>query len=79
MERLGILDWIGLAATLVVAVPIGVFGGLSLLGGDLLLGGFGVGVAVGLVALERVWTPGEVPVDFLQWVVGRLVRGERDD
>jgi hypothetical protein len=79
MDRLGILDWIALAATLAVAVPIGFFGVLSLVAGDLLLGGFGVGVALGLVALELVWTPGDLPKDLLQAAVGRFVRPPRDD
>jgi hypothetical protein len=79
MDSLGILDWIALAATLAVAVPIGVFGVLSLLDGQLLLGGFGVGVALGLIGVELVWTPGDLPAEALQRVVGRLVRRPRDD
>ena len=79
MDSLGILDWIALAATVAVAVPIGFFGVLSLLAGDLLLGGFGVGVALGLVGLELVWAPGDLPTDLVQAAVGRLVRPPRDD
>ena len=79
MDSLGILDWIALAATLAVAVPIGFFGVLSLFSGDLLLGSFGVGVALGLVAIDRLWTPGDLPADLVQAAVGRLVRSPGDD
>lgn len=60
--RLGIMDTIGLAAALVFAIPLGVLGVERLLGGDHLLGGLLLGIAVLMVLLpQRLTTPGDIP------------------
>ena len=45
--RLGILDTIQLAATLIFAAPLGIFGLSRLIEGDTLIGGGAVAVAAG--------------------------------
>lgn len=75
MDSPGIIGLLGLGATLLVALPIGIFGLHLLVGGRTLLGGFGVAVAVGLVVVERVlWTPGDVLPEALTRVVDSVVR-----
>ncbi|MFB6124827.1 MAG: hypothetical protein ABEJ59_02585 [Halanaeroarchaeum sp.] len=74
MVRLGVLEMLALAATLVFAVPIGLFGVQLLLDGRVLPGVTGVAVAVGLVVVEQyVWTPGDVPGDALSALLERLL------
>jgi hypothetical protein len=70
--RLGILETVGLAASLVFAVPVGVAGGGFLLGDRPFLGGVLVVVAVLMVLVpRRVTTPGDVPGAVLSRLVGR--------
>ena len=58
MKPLGIVDVFSLAATLLFAIPIGLFGLTLLLEGRRLLGLTGVAVALGLVLAERyLWSP----------------------
>ena len=58
----GILETIGLAATLVLAIPIALFGAEHLLRGELVAGAAYVGIAVGLVLVEQyLTTPTDVP------------------
>lgn len=60
--RFGILDMVGAAATLVFALPVGVFGLRRALAGDALLGGGLLLVAVLMVVLPHVLTtPGDIP------------------
>ncbi|MFB6110462.1 MAG: hypothetical protein ABEJ60_06270 [Halodesulfurarchaeum sp.] len=73
MGELGIIDLFTLGATLVFAVPIGVFGVLSVGAGKPVLGLFGLAVAAGLVVVERsLWTPEDVPIDLIQSLGRRL-------
>ncbi|MFB6101836.1 MAG: hypothetical protein ABEJ73_04655 [Haloplanus sp.] len=77
--RLGILETFGLAASLVFAIPLGLFGVESLLAGRTTLGSGLVVVAVLMVVLPyRLTTPTDVPAAVAERVVGRAVR-ERDD
>lgn len=72
--RLGILDMVGLAATLVFALPVGVFGLEKLLAGDTVLGGGLVVVAALMVYLpQRLTTPQDIPGAVAERVVGRAV------
>ena len=72
--RLGILGTIQLAATVVFAAPVGIFGLTRLTEGDTLLGGGLVAVAVAMVALPQyLTTPGEIPMKLVERVVGRAV------
>lgn len=70
MDRVGILDLFGLAATLLFAVPIGAFGVQLLLGDQPVFGLLGILVAVGLVLAERyLWSP----EDLMEGPLGRLI------
>ena len=72
--RLGILGTIQLAATVVFAAPVGIFGLTRLTEGDTLLGGGLVAVAVAMVALPQyLTTPGEIPMKIVERVGGRAV------
>ena len=72
--RLGILGTIQLAATVVFAAPVGIFGLTRLTEGDTLLGGGLVAVAVAMVALPQyLTTPGEIPMKIVERVVRRAV------
>jgi hypothetical protein len=74
----GILDTIGLAAALVLAIPIGLFGAEHLVRGELLAGVVYVAIAVGLVAVEQyLTTPTDIPGMIAGKTVGAVV--ETDD
>jgi len=74
MTRLGLLDLLALGATLLFALPIGVFGVQLLLDGRTVVGLVGVAIAVGLVLVEQyLWTPGDVTGDVGSAIVSRLV------
>jgi hypothetical protein len=78
--RLGILGTIQLAATVVFAAPVGIFGLTRLTEGDVLLGGGLLAVAVAMVALPHyLTTPGEIPMKIIEGVVGRAVVTPDDD
>ena len=78
--RLGLLATIQLAATVVFAAPVGIFGLTRLTEGDLLLGGGLVAVAVAMVALPQyLTTPGEIPMKVVEQLVGRAVVTPDDD
>lgn len=73
--RLGILETIGLAATLIFAIPLGFFGVESFLAGRQLLGAGLVVVAVLMVVLpRRLTTPGDLPGAVAGKVVGSAVK-----
>jgi hypothetical protein len=75
----GILDTIGLAATLVFAIPIAVAGADFLRRGDVVAGGGLLGVAVAMVLLKQyVTTPGDLPGEFAAKVAGTVAK-EPDD
>lgn len=69
---LGIMDTIGLAASLIFAIPVGIFALDKLLVGDYLLGGFLLLVAVLMVALPQRLT---MPQDLLGDAAGKVVGG----
>lgn len=72
--RLGLLATIQLAATVVFAAPVGIFGLTRLTEGDLLLGGGLLAVAIAMVALPQyLTTPGEIPLKIVERLVGRAV------
>lgn len=75
MTNLGILDMIGLAGSLVFALPVGVFGLNRLLDGQTILGGGLVVVAVAMVLLpQKLTTPMDVPADIAEAAVGKTVK-----
>lgn len=77
--RLGIFDMLGLAASLIFAIPVGVFGVRTALDGQLLLGGLLIVIAVGMVVLPQyLTTPADLPGTVLERVAG-TVAVEPDD
>ena len=71
----GILDTLGLAAALVLAIPIGLFGVEHLVRGDLVAGALYIGIAVGMVAIEQyLTTPTDVPAMVAEKTVGTVVK-----
>lgn len=80
MAHLGILDTIGLAASLVFALPVFVFGLNRLLDGQTLLGGGLVVVAVAMVWLpQKLTTPMDVPGDFAGAAVGWVAKSPEEN
>jgi len=73
----GILDTFGLAAALVLAIPIGLFGVEHLVRGELVAGVVYLGIAVGLVAVEQyLTTPTDIPGLVASKTVGAVVKTE---
>ncbi|ADJ16086.1 DUF7533 family protein [Halalkalicoccus jeotgali] len=80
MANLGILDMIGLAASLVFALPVGVFGLNRLLDGQTVLGGGLVVVAVAMVLLpQKLTTPMDLPADLAGAAVGTVAKTPEED
>jgi len=78
--RLGILETVGLAATLVFAIPVGLYGVETLVSGNRLLGVGLLIVAVLMVVLpRRLTTPTDLPGAILERVVGRAVKEPEPD
>ena len=76
----GILETIGLAATLVLAIPIALFGAEHLVRGEYVAGVVYVGIAVGLVVVEQyLTTPTDVPGMVAEKTVGKVVKTEESD
>ncbi|MFB6126660.1 MAG: hypothetical protein ABEJ79_05100 [Halolamina sp.] len=76
---IGIFDLVGLAATLMFAVPVGVYGLNRLLSGAPLVGGFFVVVAALMIALpQRLTTPQDLPGKVAELVVGAVVPEEEE-
>ena len=77
--RLGILEMVGLAATLVFAIPVALFGLEHLVGGDTLVGVGLLVVAVLMVVLpRRLTTPQDIPGEVAERVVGSAVKSDDD-
>jgi hypothetical protein len=77
---LGIMDTIGLAATLIFAIPVGLFGVEKVLAGDPLFGGALVVVAVLMVALpQKLTTPADVPAKIAGKAVEKAVVTDDDE
>jgi hypothetical protein len=75
---LGLLDMVGLAAALALAVPVAHFG-LMRVGAGEPVGWAFVGVGVLIVAVEQyLTTPGDVPGMIAERVTGRVVEDEED-
>ncbi|WP_262174791.1 DUF7533 family protein [Haloarcula laminariae] len=73
----GILETIGLAATLMLAIPIALFGAEHLVRGELFAGVAYVGIAVGLVVIEQyLTTPTDIPGKVAEKTVGNIVETE---
>ena len=76
----GILETIGLAAALVLAVPIALFGAEHLVRGELLAGVLYLGIAVGLVLVEQyLTTPTDVPGLVVEKTVGKVTKTDEPD
>lgn len=77
---LGITESITLAASLVFAIPLGVFGVTTLLDGNTFLGAVIVVVAVLMVALPRkLTTPADIPATIAERAVGKAVKMPDED
>jgi hypothetical protein len=73
--RLGILDMLALAATLVFAIPVGVFGLNKFLAGETTLGAALVVVAALMVVLPQLLTtPADIPGKLAGKAVGKAVK-----
>ncbi|UIP00524.1 hypothetical protein Hbl1158_03955 [Halobaculum sp. CBA1158] len=71
---LGILEQIGLGATLIFAIPVAVYGVQSILAGDELAGAAFLVVAALMVLLpRRLTTPDDVPATAAERAVGSIV------
>lgn len=78
--RLGILETIGLAASLVFAIPVGLYGIETLASGNRVLGAGLLIVAVLMVVLpRRLTTPADLPGAVLERVVGKAVKDPETD
>ena len=77
---LGISESITLAASLIFAIPLGIFGINTLLGGDTFLGGVVIVVAVLMVVLpRRLTTPADIPATIAEKAVGKAVKMPDED
>ena len=71
---LGILDLLGLGASLIFALPLAGYGLTKIAGGDPLVGAAFVGVAALMVYLpQRLTTPGDIPGKLAERAVGSAV------
>jgi hypothetical protein len=78
--RLGILDTLGLAATLVFAIPIAFVGVRLVLEDQLFLGGFLLLTAGLMVYLQRVaTTPEDIPIKIAERLTGGLVKPPEEE
>jgi hypothetical protein len=76
----GILEMLGSVATLVSAIPPAFAGVGLLLRGNPIVGGSLLGVALGMVAVDRyVTTPGDLPELIASKVVGAVVRSPDEE
>ncbi|SDM03819.1 hypothetical protein SAMN04487949_0600 [Halogranum gelatinilyticum] len=77
---MGLMDMVGLAASLVFAIPVGIFGINRLIEGQHLLGGGLVVVAVLMVLLpQRLTTPMDIPGKLAEKAVGKTVKMPDED
>lgn len=78
--RLGILEMIGLATTLVLAIPISLVG-LEFLLGDRPISGLGLLLlaAALVVASRRLTTPQDLPAKAVEWVAGAIAKEPEED
>ncbi|AFK18116.1 hypothetical protein E6P09_04975 [Haloferax mediterranei ATCC 33500] len=77
---LGILDMVGLGATLIFALPVGIFGLNLLTDGQTVFGGGMVFLAVLMVALPQYLTmPQDLPAIAAEKVVGGVAKDPDDE
>ncbi len=77
---LGISESIQLAASLIFAIPLGIFGIDTLLGGDTFLGVVALVIAVLMVVLPRMLTtPADIPAAAAEKAVGKAVKTPDDE
>jgi len=77
---LGILGTLQLAATVIFAAPVAVFGLSKLAAGETFLGGVAVVIAVGMVVLPQyLTTPSDLPGKAAERVVGAAVKEPDED
>lgn len=71
---MGIMEMVGLAASLIFALPVGIFGLNRLIDGQYLLGGGLVVVALLMVVLpQKLTTPMDIPQKIAGMAVGKAV------
>lgn len=71
---LGILDLLGLGASLIFALPLAGYGIQRAVGGEPLVGAVFVGIAALMVYIpQRVTTPGDIPGKLFGGAVGSAV------
>ncbi|QZP36982.1 DUF7533 family protein [Halobaculum magnesiiphilum] len=71
---LGILEQVGLAATLIFALPVAVYGVQTILDGSTLFGAVAVLIAVLMVVLpRRLTSPDDVPAKAAETAVDAVV------
>lgn len=77
---MGITESVQLAASLIFAIPLGIFGIQTLLDGNTFIGGIVVVVAVLMVVLpRRLTTPADVPGAVAEKAVGKAVKMPDED
>lgn len=80
MSKPGIMGTIQLAATLVFALPIGLFGVQMLLDGKAIMGAGFVTIGVLMVVLEEyLTTPTDIPSSIAEKAVGKAVKTPEED
>ncbi|MFD1511779.1 DUF7533 family protein [Halomarina rubra] len=76
----GIIGTVQLVATLVFAIPVGLFGVMQLVDGNELFGGLLLVAAVGMVLVEEyLTTPQDVPAMAAEKAVDAVVDDPDDD
>ena len=76
----GILDLVGLLATLVFALPVALFGLQRLAAGEPLMGAALIGIAVGMVLVEEyVTSPRDLPAEVASSAVGKVAEPPDED
>lgn len=77
---MGIMDMVGLAASLIFALPVGIFGLNRAIEGQYLLGGGLVLVALLMVVLpQKLTTPMDVPQMIAGKAVGKAVKAPDEE
>lgn len=77
---MGIAESIQLAASLIFAIPLGIFGLTTLMDGNTFLGGVLLVIAVLMIVLPRfITTPADVPTAVAEKTVGKAVKVPDED